>query len=223
MGLIDQQAPMNRQEFEQLVCQWLDEPGRDDLRLAVQAAVASHPQFSDLLEEWRRLDWLLRTGMGMLPAVNWNRLKERITTAIREPVGEADRSDETLDAVLRSLPNLDRRVDWSRLHRRITGSITRSEGQAAARRRLYVRVVAPATALLATAASLLLAWLPNVRPAVRPTGLAVALVGRPTGDTQAGVATAMVARLEGNLSSERFFMVDPVPSAEPLDELSGLY
>ena len=51
---------MDREAFEQLISEWLDEPQRDDLRVLLEQALADNPAWRDLRREYTQLDRLIK-------------------------------------------------------------------------------------------------------------------------------------------------------------------
>ena len=171
-------------------------------------------------DEFDQLDELLRRGLPE-PRVNWTRLKARITTALGAEAPDAGAEDEALDEALRTLPSVDDRVNWPRLRGRIVAAVRASTGVAAQHRRY--RWIAGATAMLATAAALVLALLPYRTPVGQPAGVVQVLVYAPPAES-AGVAYAHIAvAAPAAQPPERFFVIDPVQNPRPSEDTAGYY
>lgn len=121
---------MTTEAFEQLVCESLDEPGRDDVRAAVDAAIARRPDWAALRDEWSRLDTLLRRNLE-LPAIDWKRLRltwasapydDRSNLRATPPASDARRATD-LDGLLAGATDVSRAVNWNELHARISRTV----------------------------------------------------------------------------------------------------
>ena len=171
---------MQPDAFEQLVSEWLDQPGRSDLRARIDAAISASPALAVIWEDWTRLDQLLRDATALPRRVDWRGVQSRIAAAIAAEAGaHANSADATaeLDAALSSLPAIDDRVDWDRTRRRIVAAVHgRGEGTGAVvehgsptsdRPRRRIIPIGVAMAALAAAAALLLMvtpWPVDVNP-----------------------------------------------------------
>jgi len=218
---------MNREDFEQLVSAWLDEPGRADLRALIDTAVRENPRLAAVLDEWRRLGGLLRRDARELDNIDWSEQQARISFALHNAasVADADAEDEALDAVLRGLPRVDDLVDWSRFHGRVSTAVARAARPGAARRRRH-RWIAGAAGVLAAAAALLLAVIPNTGPPVPSAGMVRVTVSGPPPCAAAyeGVAYVRVADMgPPKEQPEVFFMIEPIKTTRPSDETAGYY
>lgn len=140
---------MDRETFEQLVNQWLDQPERADLRERIDLAVATRADLRVLLDEWIRLDRLIR-GANLAPAaVDWIRLRREID--LRTAPQSAD---EELERRLRLSTEISERVDWDLLRLRITDAVRATKIEPRAPR--GVRRLVTAFALLSAAAAVIL-------------------------------------------------------------------
>jgi hypothetical protein len=166
---------MDRETFEQLVCESLDQPERDDLRAAVEAAVKESPTLARLRDEWIRLDRLMRSAYRDLAIVDWARLRQRVSAKLG-PAGVG----EDVDRQLRGLTAVEKQVDWPRLRKRISQAVS-EQATAPQVIRFPLRRVAGAAALLATAAVLVLMLRPSSEPPSAPAGFA-RVSGSPAAD-----------------------------------------
>ncbi|MCK4340486.1 MAG: hypothetical protein KAY37_02030 [Phycisphaerae bacterium] len=213
---------MNRAEYEQLVCAWLDEPGREDLRARVVTAAQADPEFTRLLDEWCRFDELLRRGLPEPHGVAWARFKEHLAAALDDDV---DR-DDVLDQALRGLQPIDDCVDWPRMRGRIVSALTGREGSVTARTARRNRWITAGAALLAAAAVLLFSFMPEAGSGAGSPGLAVVTVSRqPAAELEpnGGEAYARITVEVAAVQPEFFFSIDPITTAGPSDETADLY
>jgi hypothetical protein len=111
---------MDREDFEQLVSQWLDQPQDEQLRAAIDAAAVDSPELERLRDEWIRLDQLVRGGADDVERVNWAGFQKRISA-------ELDTAEAGLDARLRDTTAVESRVDWPRLRQRISQAIDEAD------------------------------------------------------------------------------------------------
>lgn len=179
---------MERETFEQLLSDWLDEPQRDELRARVDAAAADSDERGALRAAWERLDGLIRAAPDVTRLVYWPRMRERFLGAVADDhveLAEVDRHlaglpgiehrvrwerlqpricaavQPTIDDALAMLPPIDSRIDWQRLKTRIRDGVTASVIILQTRRRRNWRIGTAAAGLLAAAAALaLFVWWP---------------------------------------------------------------
>lgn len=157
---------MHRDAFEQLVSEWLDQPGRDDLRRRIDQAVAESPALAPVLDEWQRLDCLLRAARPWTQDIDWVRFRQRIAAGL-DPEAVGARLDERL----RALTDVESRVDWPRLRRRISRKVAGMGGRPEVVRIPYRRAVAQLALVGAAAALVVMLGLPSRRVPASP-GLA---------------------------------------------------
>ena len=114
---------MDREAFEQLVSEWLDQPQRDDLRVLLEQALADNPAWVGLRREYTQLDRLIKQATSKMPAVDWPLLKRRIMAELtRAVVSHSD--DAAFDERLRAaLPAFEGRVDWRAFGRHLSERI----------------------------------------------------------------------------------------------------
>ena len=77
---------MNRDQFQQLVSQWLDQPQNHELRARIEAAAAESPELARLKDEWVALDRLVRRATPTVQALDWERLQQRIAQQVQHEV-----------------------------------------------------------------------------------------------------------------------------------------
>lgn len=163
---------MDRETFEQLVNQWLDQPERADLRERIDLAVATRADLRVLLDEWIRLDRLIR-GANLAPAaVDWIRLRREID--LRTAPQSAD---DELERRLRLSTEITDRVDWDRLRVRIADAVRATKVEPRAPR--GVRRLVTAFALLSAAAAVILLLSVPQAPPSSPRGFARVTVTGP--------------------------------------------
>jgi len=164
---------MDREAFEQLVSEWLDQPGRDDLRLRIEAALAESPALARVKDQWLRLDRLVRGALPGIEHLDWSRLRHHIAMEI-----EVSAAAGGLDERLRRLTDVAPRVDWERLRKHVSRAVADADRQRAALR-FPLRRMAAGFALLATAAALLLMFTLPAKPPAATTGFAQVRVSGP--------------------------------------------
>lgn len=157
---------MNRDQFQQLVSQWLDQPQNHELRARIEAAAAESPELARLKDEWVALDRLVRQATPTVQALDWERLQQRIVQQVQHAAEETAGPEPQLDDVLRGHTAVERRVDWPRYRRRVTAAVSAAERPAVIR--FPVRRVAGGLGLAAAAAVLALVFLVPPR-SPRPT------------------------------------------------------
>lgn len=206
---------LSREEFEQLVAALLDEPRRADLRARLDAAVAAQPELAALFEEWRRADALLRAGLPALPPLNWTRIQERLAGAVEADARAADAEDAALDAALAQMSRFEAPLDWHHVAQRVSAAVAASDS-VARRRRLYPRVAAGVSVLLAAAAAL---WFAIV-PGPKTNSLPPPSLGDPRTD---GIAVAVISiPAAAAAQPQQLLIVDPYVSAAS-DDSTGYY
>lgn len=151
---------MDRETFEQLVSQSLDQPEREQLRLRVEAAATQSAELARLKEQWLRLDRLVRGRSPAINRVNWPRFHQRVRAAIEEQ-GRSERFNEAL----RRATAIERRVDWPRFRERVSQAVARAGGQPPVIRFPLRRVAASVGLVGAAAALALMLAFPAKRPA----------------------------------------------------------
>lgn len=82
---------MNRAAFEQLVSEWLDRPGRADLRARVEAALREKPALARVLERWRHLNQLLQAALPSLSGVDSQHFRMRVAQSLAGAAGQGRR------------------------------------------------------------------------------------------------------------------------------------
>jgi hypothetical protein len=154
---------MDREAFEQLVSQWLDDPAHDGLRAQIEQALAEHPEWGGSQRALEALQTALRAAeLKSMTRVNWPALRTRImhVLATDGPVETTDGADDRLDPFLRGLRTPEARVDWRRFRERVAAQV-RKEAEQARVIRLPLRRWG-AIAVVAAAAVILVAVLPRV-------------------------------------------------------------
>ncbi len=219
---------MNREEFEQLVSRWLDEPQREDLKAAVERAVAGSAELTRLRDQWRRLDELIRAAAVEPAGVDWPRLRRRILSALCESAapGVPAVEEESLDRALAMLPEVEPRVDWEKLQRRIMARVAAERSARPGREqrdilRLVRRPVLVGVGLAAAAAVLLMTVLPRPGLVGGREGVARVRVGAAPASSSPGYATvrlhipedvSMHAEPQVPPAGELFLMIEPPPA-----------
>ena len=163
---------MDRDTFEQLVNQWLDQPEREDLRERINLAIAADAELRKLFEEWVRFDRVLRGATQLPKAVDWNDFRRGIDIHI-----ERSSSESSLERSIRRATDVEQRVDWGRLHGRITRTVHAVGAEPRVLR--FPRRVAAALALLSAAAAVVMMMTIPQR-IERPHGAAHVFVVPPT-------------------------------------------
>ena len=164
---------MDREAFEQLVSEWLDQPERDDLRRRIAAAEAKSPELERLKDEWLRLDQLVRGASFGVDHVDWRRFRQGIDQGLAP-------GSSGFDETLRELTGTEQRVDWLRLRERISRAVDRA-GQYPRVIRFPLRRVAVRLALIsAAAAAVVLMVTLSLRSSKTGVGVAQVRVSAPT-------------------------------------------
>ena len=181
---------MDRETFEQLLSQWLDHPQDDELRAAVEAAVAQSPELDQLKNEWARLDQLLRSYRAGIDRVDWPRFRHRISAGL-DPV------EIGLDESLRGVTAIEHRVDWPRLRQRISRAVDGADDRTRVIR-FPLRRVAAGLLLVGVAAVLVLIFAPPLKSSKTNVGIARVRVNLPAtamppGNHEAGFARVTVS------------------------------
>jgi hypothetical protein len=187
---------MNRDQFEQLVSQWLDQPENHELRARIEAATAKSPELAELKGEWVALERLVRRATPTVQAIDWGRLQQRIVQAARHAAEETADPEPRLSDVLRRHTAVERRVDWPRYQRRVIAAVGTAEGPAVIR--FPLRRVAAGLGLAAAAAVLALVFVVpprSPRPARGFAQVSVCAVADSAIRPDAGKALARVAVL----------------------------
>jgi len=86
---------VTRDEFEQLVCQWLDQPDCAELTRCLRDAIAHDPELAHVRDGWTRFETRLHDRLPAMPPVRWDVLRQRIVHAIEPlsatpPAGQSD-------------------------------------------------------------------------------------------------------------------------------------
>ncbi|MBW7904399.1 MAG: hypothetical protein LC135_12300 [Phycisphaerae bacterium] len=202
---------MNRETFEQLVSQWLDNPADDHLRRRVEQAISDSPELLSDRRHAELIEQALHAARAKGPAgVDWRRLRSRIMSQLRHADAAPARDDARLDELLARPTRLEARIDWTRFQQRVSQRVAE-----AARMRvvtLRLRRVGAVAGMLATAAALVVvALLLRERPAA-PEGFAQVRVVDASASAQpappSAFASVRVSRPAGGA-------VEPVRPAEP--------
>jgi hypothetical protein len=213
---------MNRETFEQLISQWLDNPADDDLRRRVEQAVADTPE---LLADRRQAELIeqgLRAARAHGPAgVDWRRLRTRIMAQLGAspaamPAGDDGAGDDgagddgRLDELLARPARIELRVDWTRFRQRVSQHVAAAARTRAVHSRL--RRLGALAGMLATAAALLVvALLLRERPAPARGFAQVRVVDAAAAALPASPSAFASVRVSGPAGGA----VEPVRSAEP--------
>lgn len=211
---------MKRDDFEQLVSAWLDEPQREDLRRQIEQTAASDPQWARELDEWQRFEALLARRLPDLPALDWSRLQDRVRIAIDADATGAEQ-DAALDTLLRRPPHLEHSVDWPRFRARVVAAaVAGRPGRGIRQRRWLVGVAGVAAA----AAGLFWTFMPEAGPGTQPPGLAAVTLSGPAARPSGGVVEVRVAISRAPAEApERFFTIDPPDRGSVSDETDNYY
>jgi len=152
---------MDRAAFEQLVSEWLDDPGRLELRAQLEAAIATDPELARVRNEYVELDALLRRTPDALCNVDWGGLRAQAIAAA-EGVAGSEMDAELFDAHLRAaLPGIDERVDWRRLRARLSNAVDSATAGPPVPRVIRWRAAGTAVALAAAAVLMLMVRYPT--------------------------------------------------------------
>jgi hypothetical protein len=158
---------MDREIFEQLVSQWLDEPERDELRTQVEQAAAESDELARLWDEWLRLHQLVRDALPGTESVDWAAFRQRVGAAVHTSAPGRD-----LDEHVRRTTDIEGQVDWSRLRARIAQAVADADRAPTVIRFPTRRVLAGAAVLMAAAAALVFMFALPARLPTAPTGFA---------------------------------------------------
>ncbi|MBN2446570.1 MAG: hypothetical protein JXO22_07590 [Phycisphaerae bacterium] len=207
---------MDREAFEQLVSDWLDEPTRDNLRQAVDAAVAGSAELRALRDQYVRVHELTLGVMRVPESVDWNSFRGKVAaSAISDAT---DQSQAPLDQALERLPDVTRKVDWERFQQRTSARIVGGGARSESRRRNWRLVLALGSVGVAAALLVFVFNLPST-PSPQPSaprGNARALimpVGGAVVSSHGGVALATVTVLPGETP------MDSTATAVPSDSI----
>ncbi len=164
---------MDREAFEQLVSEWLDQPERDDLRRRIAAAEAKSPGLERLKDEWVRLDQLVRRVSSGVCHVDWHRFRQGIDQGLAP-------DSPGFDEKLRELTGTEQRVDWPRLRERISRAVDRADRQPRVIRFPLRRVAVKLALFSAAAAVVALMVTLSLRSSKTSVGVAQVRVSAPT-------------------------------------------
>ncbi|MFO0837829.1 MAG: hypothetical protein U1D55_04835 [Phycisphaerae bacterium] len=183
---------MNRDRFERLVSDWLDDPADASLRAQLDQSIAADSSLADSHRELQTLNAVMTRGALDERAVRWDRLAAAIRNEVSNSV-IAGRDDARLDEALAAWSD-EKRVDWARSRERIATAIDAEPRRL--RVRAPARTIRMAVGLLAAAAAIALMaiWQPNVPQIDRP-GSAVAIArieAAPASTSTTGVAYARI-------------------------------
>lgn len=157
---------MDRETFEQLVSEWLDQPGSDDLRGRIEAAVIQSPALGRVKDDWLRLDRLLRSACPGAEGVGWSRFQQRIAERL-----DLSQAGSGLDERLRKLTGVEQRVDWARLRERISQSAAGADHEPPVIR-FPLRRLGAGLALVGAAAALVFMFTLPTEPPTAASGFA---------------------------------------------------
>ncbi|MBL8877776.1 MAG: hypothetical protein JNG88_01550 [Phycisphaerales bacterium] len=107
-----------REELERLLSDWLDEPGRDELRARIDALVGSDAELIAVRRVWLRM----RAAIQAPPRVNWTAQHERIMAALPTGLRSDEQLDERLAAGLRVTAEAAP-IDWKKLQARVIDAL----------------------------------------------------------------------------------------------------
>jgi len=170
---------MEPEAFEQLVSEWLDQRGREELRARIEAEVARAPELGRVRDEWLRLDTLLHAARLDPARIDWPRLRQRLLARLQAADGDS------VDATrVRELTDISGRIDWTRLRRRIADRVDQAGGAPRVIRSAPHRIAA-GLGLLAAAAALVLMFVLPAGRAARPLGIARVHVAAPAAPLRA--------------------------------------
>lgn len=185
---------MERERFEKLLSDWLDEPSDPGLS-ELMTATAATPELAEARERAQRLDALLKAAPAALDRVNWRALRARIGSA-------ANAENLPMDARIAELTDVVERVDWTLLRQRISGAVG-APGDAPRTLLFPLRRWAPLAAGVAAAIGLILVYWPGVStapsadvsmPQIAQSAARVWLGGAIAGDAKgAGVARVRIS------------------------------
>lgn len=78
---------MKREDFEQLVSRWLDQPACPELRRRISEAIERCPQLAQVRGEWLRFERALKDNLPHLEGVAWDKLCARIVAVLAQRQG----------------------------------------------------------------------------------------------------------------------------------------
>lgn len=81
---------MDREQFEKLINEWLDEPDSAERKAAVAAAAARDPALAALRDAYLRLGGHLPNAERELRKLDWALIARRIAAAVRASDGAPD-------------------------------------------------------------------------------------------------------------------------------------
>lgn len=115
--------PDRREQLERLLSEWLDEPGREELRSRVDALVGDDAELIAIRRTWLRMNAVFRAP----PRVNWAKQRERIMTMLPAAPLSSEQTDQQLDAVLRASSGAAP-VNWGQLQARVSQAVAAATG-----------------------------------------------------------------------------------------------
>ena len=174
-----------------------------DLSAVVTGTVDHEARAAD-----QKLNGLLKSAVGAVPAIRWDALAVQISGSIDREVALRDEHDDALDEALRALPTPD--LNWERLAAHLSGAVAREAQKVvepSIRERVYSLKWVRRASQLAMAACIAVAAAVGIRAYLRPAGTVVgpatpvAVVKIEVGGPERSAATA-VAQIKIGPSEE---------------------
>jgi anti-sigma factor RsiW len=150
-----------------------------DLRAVVTGTVDHEARAAD-----QKLNGLLKSAVGPVPAVRWDALAVQISGSIDREVAFRDEHDDALDEALRALPTPD--LNWERLAAHLSGAVAKEAQKVvepSVRERVYSLKWVRRASQMALAACLVIGAAVGIRAYLRPTATTV----QPTGPVVAKI------------------------------------
>ena len=124
---------MTRDEFEQLLSEWLDARGNAGLAARIEAAIEADAELGPVRDQWLRLQERIAGGLNSAASsrVDWARFRLRVSQAVDAELSAIDEQDAAFDATLGRLPNIAGKVDWSLFRGRIAASLEETSASSA--------------------------------------------------------------------------------------------
>lgn len=123
---------MNRNEFEQLLSEWFDEPTRPDLLARIDSAAAENLNFALIRDAWMRLNVWTRDASAeqsrAIDGIDWAACRSRLESAAHASLSAtATPSDEDrMDQFFRDPVPVVLTVDWTAFHARVMAGVSKS-------------------------------------------------------------------------------------------------
>ena len=140
-----------------------------DLQAVVTGTVDQEARAGD-----QKLNGLLKSAVGAVPAIRWDALAVQISGSIDRGVAFRDAQDDVLDEALRALPTPD--LNWERLAAHLSSAVAKEAERAVeapVRERVYSMKWVRRATQMALAACVAIAATVGIRAYLRPMGTVV--------------------------------------------------